>query len=86
MSADEIRAVVLRTLDAVVPGADLAHLTGDVNFREELDLDSMDFLNFVIALHKQLHVDIPERDYRKLGTLNGCVAYLAGLPALQSLK
>jgi acyl carrier protein len=46
----------------------------------------MDFLNFVIALHKQLHVDIPERDYRKLGTLNGCVAYLAGLPALQSLK
>jgi acyl carrier protein len=48
-----------------------------VSFRDQLDIDSMDFLNFVIAVHEALHVEIPEADYPKLATLNGCVEYLA---------
>jgi acyl carrier protein len=77
MTPDDIRAAVLRALGGVAPEADLEHLKLDVNLREQLDIDSMDFLNFVIALHKQLHVEIPEKDYPKLATLNGCVEYLA---------
>ena len=44
--------------------------------RSQLDLDSMDFLNFVLGLHKALGIEIPEADYRKLATLDACVAYL----------
>jgi acyl carrier protein len=75
MSTDEIRAVVLRVPGA--PEADLARLDPRVSFRDQLDLDSMDFLNFVIGVHDALHVDIPEPDYPKLATLDGCVEYLA---------
>lgn len=76
MTAAELRERVLRVLGTIVPEADFASLRGEVGFREQLDIDSMDFLNFVIALHKDLHVDIPEKDYPKLVTLDGCVAYL----------
>jgi len=55
----------------------------DVSFREQLDIDSMDFLNFVIGLHKELHVDIPEKDYPKLSTLQGCMEYLISLQDVQ---
>jgi acyl carrier protein len=47
-----------------------------VPLRDQLDMDSMDFLNFVIGLHGELNVEIPETDYRELSTLDGCVAYL----------
>jgi acyl carrier protein len=76
MTPDEIRIVVLRVLGQIAPEADLESLKPDVSFREQLDLDSMDLLNFVIALHKELHVAIPEKDYPKLATLRGCVDYL----------
>ena len=76
MNPDAIRAAVLRALGGVAPEADLESLQPAVGFREQLDIDSMDFLNFVIALHKDLGVAIPERDYPKLTTLNGCVDYL----------
>jgi acyl carrier protein len=77
MTPDEIRAAVLSALGGVAPEADLEHLRPDVGFREQLDIDSMDFLNFVIALHKELGVEIPERDYSKVATLRGCMEYLA---------
>ncbi len=81
MTRDEIHATVLRLLGNVAPEADLAQLKPDVSIRDQLDVDSMDFLNFVIALHDALHVDIPESDYAKIATLNDCVAYLeAHLP------
>jgi acyl carrier protein len=84
MTQDDIRAGVLRALGKVAPEADLENLPPDAGFREELDIDSMDSLNFVIALHKDLGVDIPEKDYPRLTTLRGCVDYLAarrGTPA-----
>jgi acyl carrier protein len=52
-----------------------------VDLRDQLDIDSMDFLNFVIALHERLGVDVPERDYPQLATFDGCVEYLAAAPA-----
>jgi acyl carrier protein len=76
MTPDDIRAAVLGALGGVAPEADLEHLKPDVSFRDQLDIDSMDFLNFVIALHKAFKTEIPEKDYPKLATLDGCVAYL----------
>lgn len=77
MTRDEIRKHVLDSLVSVAPEADVASLSGNVSLREQLDIDSMDFLNFVIAIHESLQVEIPERDYAKLITLQGCVDYLA---------
>lgn len=75
MTTDEIRSTVLKALGTIAPEADLEHLAPDVGLREQVDIDSVDFLNFVIALHKALYVDIPERDYPRLATLHGCVDY-----------
>lgn len=77
MTRDELRDTVLRCLGEVAPEADPERVKPDVSFRDQLDLDSMDFLNFVIALHQALGVDVPEVDYPKLATLDGCVEYLA---------
>ncbi len=77
MTRDELRATVLGCLGEVAPEADPARIKPDVSFRDQLDLDSMDVLNFVIALHQALGVDVPEIDYPKLATLDGCVEYLA---------
>ena len=78
-SKDGIRAVVLRVLGEIAPEADLARLEPDVSFRDQLDLDSMDVLNFMIGLHHAFHVDIAESDYPKYATLDGCVAHLPPL-------
>ena len=76
MTDEEIRSVVLRLLGSIAPEADMERIKPDSNLRDQLDIDSMDFLNFVIAVDKELKVDIPERDYRRLATLDACVAYL----------
>ena len=77
MTNDEIRSTVLRLLGDIAPEADPAQLQSDVSFREQLDIDSMDLQNFIISLYKQFGVEIPERDYPKLVTLDGCIAYLS---------
>ena len=77
MSKDELRATVLRALSKVAPEADAHTIQANVPFREQLDIDSMDFLNFVIALHNDLRVEIPEKDYPKLATLQGCFEYFS---------
>jgi acyl carrier protein len=78
MTRDEIRAQVLAALAAVVPELDPDELRPDRPLRDELDIDSMDFLNFTIGLHKSFGIEIPEQDYRKLETLDACVEYVAG--------
>jgi acyl carrier protein len=77
MTSDEIRAKVLAALAAVVPELDPAELRPDRPIRDELDIDSMDFLNFTIGLHQAFGIEIPEADYRRLDTLNACVDYVA---------
>jgi acyl carrier protein len=81
MTDNAIRETVLRVLGGIAPEADPSTLEPDVSFRDQLDIDSMDFLNFAIGLHEELGVEIPEADYRKLETLDGCVEYLAGAVA-----
>ena len=76
-SEDDTRSQVLRLLGEIAPEADTTSLRPDVSFRDQLDLDSMDFLNFVVALHKEFHIEIPESDYPKYMTLNGCLAQLS---------
>lgn len=81
MTPDEIRQVVFEELRNIAPEADPAAVDPEDNLREALDIDSMDFLNFVIALHKRLKVDIPDVDAAKLQTIAGATAYLvARLP------
>jgi acyl carrier protein len=78
MTEAEIRRTVLDALTSVAPELDESALAPDRNFREQLDIDSMDFLNYVIALHNALKLDIPELDYPRLLTVSGAVSYLAG--------
>jgi acyl carrier protein len=73
----EISAAVVRILGTIAPEARGQALAPSVNLRDQLDLDSMDVLNFVVALHQELGVDIPEADYATLVTLDGIVTYLA---------
>jgi acyl carrier protein len=71
-----MRQVVRRALNNVAPEVDLESIDPGKDLRDQIDIDSVDFLNFVIGLHKELGVDIPDADVAKLTTLNGCVAYL----------
>ena len=70
------RAAVIASLALIAPEADFDHLPPDADLRDELDLDSMDFLNFVIALHERTGIEVPERDYPQMLTLDACVGYL----------
>jgi len=74
---DDLRATILDSLLSVAPDVDAATLDPAREFREQFDFDSMDYLSFATALHARLGVDVPEVDYRKLGTLDGCVSYVA---------
>lgn len=76
MTREELRALLLQILGHVAPEADLSQWPDDLPLREELDLDSVDFYGFILALHKHLGVTVPEADYARLGTLAGCLAYL----------
>ena len=77
MTADDVRRVVVEALTRIAPEIDPATIQPSANFRDQLDLDSMDFLNLILALHERLHVEIPETDYPRLYSLDGAVAYLA---------
>ena len=76
MTRDEARRVIERVLARIAPEADLGGLDPRVDLRETLDLDSMDFLNFVVGLHSETGLDVPESDYPKLATFEACIAYL----------
>jgi acyl carrier protein len=74
---DDARQLLRDLLHRVAPEADLDRLDPDASLQEELDIDSMDFLNLVTTLYEERGIDIPERDYPRLATLNGCVTYLS---------
>jgi acyl carrier protein len=73
---DEIRQALEQALHRVAPEADVRVLSGSADLRDEIDLDSMDMLNFFIALHERLGVDIAESEYGRMTTLDGCLATL----------
>lgn len=76
MNQQELRSTVLATLTAIAPEVETDSLLADRPLRDQVDLDSMDWLNFLIGLHKKLQVDIPESDYSRLRTLNDLLDYL----------
>ncbi|MEX2141665.1 MAG: acyl carrier protein [Pirellulales bacterium] len=79
MTADEIRDEILDILSDIVPDEDLTALKDDVPFREQIELDSMDFLDIVMELRKRYRVQVPEDDYVELATMAGTVTYLEPL-------
>lgn len=76
MTEAEIKQVVRDALGNIAPEVDLDAIDQAKNLRDQIDIDSVDFLNFVIGLHKELNIEIPDSDVAKLTTLNGCVSYL----------
>ncbi len=77
MNEDEIRKILREELGNIAPEMDLQALDPSADLREALDLDSIDFLNFITAIHHRLGIDVPELDYPKLFTLDGAVSHLA---------
>lgn len=78
MTDAEARNLLLAALSEIAPEAEGTALEGSVEFVEQLDIDSMDFLNLVTAVSERTGLAIPERDYAKLRTLDDAVAYLVG--------
>lgn len=76
MTRDEIRAAVLELLAEIAPELDPVALRGDVPLCDQVDLDSMDWLNYLISIHQSLEIEIPEADYGRLSTLDELVAYV----------
>jgi len=74
---EQIRATIADVIGAIAPEVDLAAIDPDKPLREQVDIDSFDFLNVIIRLHEVLGVDIPEKDYAELLTLKGAVDYLS---------
>lgn len=72
----EMREVVMRALSNIAPEIEAESIDPSRDLRDQIDIDSVDFLNFVIGLHKELGIEIPDADVPKLATLNGCIAYL----------
>ncbi|HVN51835.1 MAG TPA: phosphopantetheine-binding protein [Acidimicrobiales bacterium] len=76
MSPDDALALLARLLRRIAPEVDPADLVPGALLQEEFDLDSMDFLNLVTALHDEAGVEVPERDYPRLATVGGFVGYV----------
>jgi acyl carrier protein len=73
---NDIRTQVLAIIKSIAPEIDVAELRPDQPLRDQVDLDSMDWLNVILAAHEKFSVDIPEADYAKLRSLDDWVAYL----------
>lgn len=76
MTTEEVRQVVLDIISDIAPDEDLAGIKDEVSLREQIDLDSMDFLDIVMELRKRHKVEVPAEDYPKLATMASCVSYL----------
>jgi acyl carrier protein len=76
MTKDDIRETILDILSDIAPDDDLTQIRDDVAFREQMQLDSMDFLDIVMELRKRYRVQIPEEDYLHLRSMNSTVEYL----------
>ncbi len=79
MTGAEIKEAVVEILSDIAPVEDCTNLKEDVAFRDQLELDSMDFLDIVMELRKRYRVQIPEEDYPQLASMASTVAYLEPL-------
>jgi len=76
MTTDEARTVIFRALGDIAPEVDPAEVVLDVDLTEQLDLDSMDYLNWMLAINETTGIEIPERDYSKFMTIDAAASYL----------
>ena len=76
MTADEVKQIVIDIINEIAPDEDTTDLKGEISLRDQMDLDSMDFLDIVMELRKQHGIEVPEADYPELASLDSCAAYL----------
>lgn len=79
MTGEEVREAVLSILSDIAPDEDISSLRDDEKLRDQIDLDSMDFLDIVMELRKRFNIEVPEKDYEHLATMSSCVTYLQPL-------
>lgn len=77
MGEHRVKDIILEIISVVAPDADISNVKSDVRLRDQLEMDSMDFLDIVMELRKRYKIEVPKEDYPKLATLDGCVEYLA---------
>ena len=76
MTEEQVKQIVIDIINEIAPDEDTSNLKSEVNLRDQMDLDSMDFLDIVMELRKQHGIEIPEEDYPKLASLDSCADYL----------
>ena len=76
MTTDEVKQIVIDIIADVAPDEDVTGINAEESLRDQLDLDSMDFLDIVMELRKRHKVEVPSEDYPQLATLASCVSYL----------
>jgi acyl carrier protein len=76
MTQDQCKAAVLAIIADIAPDEDLSDIKPDLRLRDQIDLDSMDFLDIVMELRKRHGIEVPEADYGRLASLDGCAEYL----------
>ena len=76
MTKEQIKDKILEIIAQIMPDENLSNLKGDIPIREQVELDSMDFLDIIMELRKRYGIEVPEDDYVHLDTLDGSVAYL----------
>ena len=79
MTREEVRRAVVNILEDIAPDEDLSSIKDDVTLREQIDLDSMDFLDIVMELRKRFNIEVPESDYQELVSMDSCIQYLQPL-------
>ncbi|MCP4590052.1 MAG: acyl carrier protein [bacterium] len=83
MTRDQVKEIVLNIISVVAPDADLSGVKSDVRLRDQLEMDSMDFLDIVMELRKRYKIEVPKEDYQQLASLDSCAEYLT--PRLQEV-
>lgn len=76
MTEEQVKQIVIDIINEIAPDEDTTDLKSEVNLRDQMDLDSMDFLDIVMELRKQHNIEVPEEDYPKLASLDSCAEYL----------
>jgi acyl carrier protein len=79
MTVDEVRKAIVNILSDIAPDEDIGSIRDEESLRDQIDLDSMDFLDIVMELRKRFNIEVPEKDYEHLATMASCISYLQPL-------
>ena len=79
MTGKDVREAIISILGDIAPDEDVSSINDQDSLRDQIDLDSMDFLDIVMELRKRFNIEVPEKDYGQLATMASCVTYLQPL-------